>query len=98
MNKQLLGIWVADLNDHIIQQEYGNISIEFKDSGEMIYTILSEGKEEKILMTFEIAGEDILITDQPSSPNKVMTKYKVNGHHLDLYFDGIQSKFIRKYY
>lgn len=50
--------------------------MEFREDGQLIYTIHSNEKDEIILMIYEVDG-DLLITDQPSSPNREVTKFKM---------------------
>ncbi|CAN5467566.1 hypothetical protein BH09BAC6_BH09BAC6_07700 [soil metagenome] len=95
MNKnELIGIWRIDQDDKITQELYGPIIIEFKDDGILVYTIISEEKKQVIIMTYEIQGNNI-ITDQPSSPKKEMTKFKKLNNKLILEFGGIKSVFIK---
>jgi hypothetical protein len=96
MCKQILGIWNLDPDDTKSQQIYGNISIEFKDSGDMIYVIhLTNSKNQKIFMTYEVEN-NLLITNQVSSPQKEETEFIVlpNGK-LELYFEGIKSTYVK---
>lgn len=94
----LIGNWILDPLDIKSLQIYGDISIEFKDNGELIYKIHSNEKDEVINMTYEIKDEGILITDQPSFPHKEETKFKITFEDkLELYFSGLKSTYIRKF-
>lgn len=66
----IIGVWDLDPSDIISFQLYGNISIEFKDNGELIYKIHSDGKDEIVNMTYEVKEEGVLITNQLSFPKK----------------------------
>jgi len=95
MNEGLIGKWKLDPNNIESLREYGNISIEFKDTGELIYIIHLESKEQKIYMTYKIEG-NLLITNQPSSPQIEQTEYRIQPDgKLALYFNGLKSVYIR---
>lgn len=95
MYKELLGTWKLDPSDIKSQQMYGNISIEFKSTGELIYTVHLKDKEQKMFMTYEVKG-GLLVTDQPSNPNKEETEFKIlpNGK-LELSFGGVASLYVK---
>jgi hypothetical protein len=96
MNKEILGCWVLDPNDVNSFEVYGDISLEFKANGELIYTIHSAIKDEIIVMAYEIKGS-LLITDQPSSPKKEETEFKmISEDRLELFFGGERSIYVRK--
>jgi len=94
MNNNLVGIWKTDSKDSETWQNYGNVTMEFKLDGQLIYTIIEEDKEQKIILNYEVQGTS-LITDQPSFPQKQITEFVLTGHILELIFDGIKSKFIK---
>lgn len=94
MSDNLIGIWQADPNDVVTQQLYGNVTLDFRSNGELIYTIKEEDKEQKIFMIYEVKGK-FLITDQPSSPQKEITEYYLTDEFLELNFNGAKSKYIR---
>lgn len=94
-SKSLVGRWKLDSNNTESINEYGNTFIEFKDSGELIYTIYMDNKEQKIYMTYKIE-KDYIITNQPSSPQIEQTKYRVMADGiLILYFNNIKSVYIK---
>jgi len=95
-NNNLIGTWKSDPNDVITQENYGNVMMEFRGNGELIYTIIEKNKEQKMLMTYEINGS-YLITDQSSFPQRVETEFvlDVETGRLELIFDGITSKYIK---
>jgi hypothetical protein len=95
MYKEIIGTWKLDPIDINSQQIYGDVSIEFKSNGKLIYTIHLEGKEQKMFMTYEIRG-NLLVTDQPSSPHKEETEFRIlPDGKLELCFSGIKSKYIK---
>jgi hypothetical protein len=92
---ELIGMWTADPNDYETQQLYGSgASIEFRASGELVYTIIENGRQQEMLMTYEIIGNH-LITDQPSMPNKEVTVFSLLEDRLELDYEGAKSIFIR---
>ena len=96
MNMEILGCWVLDPNDVNSFEMYGDISMEFKANGELIYTMHSAIKDEIIVMTYEIKGS-LLITDQPSYPKKEETEFKmISKDRLELFFGGDRSFYVRK--
>ncbi len=94
MSNDLTGVWKPDTNDSITQQLYGDVIMEFRDSGELIYTIIENGKEQMIFMTYEVS-EGILITNQPSLPRREITDFVLIGQRLELNFNGTKSKYIK---
>lgn len=95
MYNKILGSWKLDPNDANSQQMYGSTSIEFKNTGELVYTIYLENKEQKIFMSYEIEG-NLLITDQPSAPNREKTVFNIlSDGKLELCFGGISSRYIK---
>jgi outer membrane lipopolysaccharide assembly protein LptE/RlpB len=94
MNENLIGVWRSDLDDLITQEYYGNISMEFCNDGRLIYTIFENSRTQAATLTYHVEG-DLLITDQPSHPEKVETKFTIKEHVLELHFDGIKSRFLK---
>ncbi len=95
MNRQILGKWNIDAADTNSIKVFGNISMEFKANGELVYTIHLENTVQSILMIYEIHG-DILITDQPSNPRKEQTKFLITKNDkLELFFEGLKSTFFK---
>lgn len=94
MSNDLIGVWQTDPDDVSTQQFYGNVTMDFRDDGELIYVAIEGGKEQRIFMTYEINGNR-LITDQQSFPQKVITEFSLIGKNLELNFDGIKSKYVK---
>jgi hypothetical protein len=91
----IIGIWHIDSKDMNSIEMLGNVSIEFKVSGELIYIIHLEDRDQLIIMTYEIQG-NILISDQPSNPQKEKTEFLITeAGKLELYFGGVKSVFIK---
>lgn len=86
---EIFGCWEIDSDDVRSLDMYGNISMEFKKTSELIYTVYSDNKTEIILMTFQIK-DNLLITDQLSVLNRQETEFRlVSNELLELYFDVI---------
>lgn len=45
-------------------------------------------------MDYEIKGH-LLITNQPSMPQKEVTEFYIEGDFLELNFEGVKSRYIR---
>jgi len=96
INDTLIGVWDLDPSDINSFQLYGDISIEFKNNGELIYKIHSDGIDEIINMTYEVKEEGVLVTNQLSFPKKEETEFKITfDDKLELFFNGIKSTYIR---
>jgi len=96
VQNELIGIWMADPNDYETQQLYGDgARMEFKPNGELVYTIIENGRQQEMLMTYEITGNQ-LITNQPSMPNREVTIFSLLGDKLELDYQGAKSIFIRR--
>ncbi len=95
MIKELLGIWKSDPDDWLTRLNYGNVMIEFKENGELIYSIFADDAIQKIFMTFEIR-DNVILSDHPTSPGKVETLYRILADgRLELVNDGIKSRYSR---
>jgi len=96
MNSEILGLWELDPADLNANQIYGNVSLEFKNNGELIYTLFLEDKAQKSLLTYETRGNKIF-TDQPSSPNPQETEFRIlPDGKLELGFGGVKSNYVKK--
>jgi hypothetical protein len=94
MLNNLIGVWRTDPTDIVMRQAYGDVTIEFFNNGELVYTINESDREQKVLMSFEIKG-NLLITDQPSLPQKEITEFELLGQTLELNFEGTKSRYIK---
>lgn len=54
MTFNLIGTWKSDPSDEITIRDYGNVVMEFKEDGALIYSIIENDKVQVILMTYEI--------------------------------------------
>ena len=92
--QQLFGIWETDPTDAAALAEYGSVRMEFKEDGQLIYAIKKKGKEQIIMMTYGV-DDNKLITDQPSHPQREVTKFSIAGNMLMLDYRNRQSIYIR---
>lgn len=92
---RLIGKWVTDPNDVEALEEYGTVTLEFKDDGSLIYSIHSEDKIQKVKLTYK-AEQGVLITDQPSHPQRDRTPFTFTADgKLVLKYAGQESQYIR---
>jgi hypothetical protein len=94
MSSNLIGVWKTDPDDAVTQRTYGDVTMEFRRNGELIYTITEGNKSREIFMTYEVRG-NYLVTDQPSQPQKEITAFSQTDDTLELNFDGIISRYIK---
>jgi hypothetical protein len=73
---RLVGAWRSDPEDLEAISQYGDVSLDFAQSGALTYTIHCEEKRQIILLTYRVEG-DVLITDQPSDPKEQRTKFEI---------------------
>lgn len=92
---ELHGIWHSDQSDTATLNQYGSVTLEFKQDGQLIYTIHEKGKTQYIHLTYEVVNNK-LITNQPSNPRKDETDFYVKGNRLELYFGGTRSCYIKE--
>lgn len=94
-NEIILGKWKINPEDALSINMYGNVIMEFRDSGELIYTVYNGQTEQRIFMTFRIKG-NLIITNQPSSPGPEETEFNLlSPNDLELKFGGISSRYKR---
>jgi hypothetical protein len=94
MEAKLLGIWKTDPMDKKTQEIYGDTTLEIKDNGELIYNIYSGTTRQEIRLTYRVKGK-YLITNQPSHPHEETTEFFLQDNYLELFFDGVKSRYIR---
>lgn len=93
-SNSITGTWKLDPDDILAVESYGEVIIEFKKNGELVYSLIKEDEEQKIFMTYKII-DNILQTNQPSKPGIEETAFVLSDYVLELYFDGVKSSFIR---
>lgn len=94
IREQLLGRWRSDPSDAIGGQQFGEVSLEFTDAGELLYTIHEMGKEMVIHMHFRLEGDEI-VTNQTSSPQEERTTFRFDHGKLWLNFQGAEARYVR---
>ena len=91
----LVGAWVVDETDAQAFEGWGNVVLEFDDSGGLIYTIRGDDKDEVVILRYQIEGST-LVTDQPSAPRVERTQFSFTTDGvLTLAFGGVPSRFVR---
>ena len=93
--ERLLGKWISDPNDATGYDKYGEVSLEFLEGGELVYTMHDPHRESAMLMDFRVEGDEI-ITNQHSNPREERTKFCIGEDgKLSLSFGGIETRYIR---
>lgn len=77
MKNKLIGLWKIDPADTDARLELGEVMIEFKEGGNLVYIIKNEDKDEIILLNYKIK-ENCLITNQPSMPKEERTVFELD--------------------
>ena len=93
----LLGTWVVDSSDHRTVAELGDVLLDFREGGQLVYTVRGPSKDEIINLSYKIEGSTIT-TDQPSSPRPEQTTFSLSPDGvLTLEFGGIPYRFRREW-
>jgi hypothetical protein len=74
LQSKLVGKWQIDPSDQAALDRFGNVLLEFRNDGSLVYVVESDSKDQIIFLRFRIGGED-LITDQPSAPKEERTRF-----------------------
>lgn len=91
----LVGTWVVDESDRHALAELGDAMLEFDENGGLTYVIRGDGKQQIILMQYEVDG-DTIVTDQPSAPRVERTSFSLSDDgRLVLAFGGEPFTFRR---
>lgn len=91
----LIGTWVVDEADRHALAELGHVVLEFDEYGGLTYIIRADGKQQIILMRYEVDG-DTIVTDQPSAPRVERTSFSLSDDgKLVLAFGGEPFTFRR---
>lgn len=94
MKSNLIGRWVADPESKS-EGEMENSSLEFFEDGSLIYTIHEAESDQKALLVYKVNG-DVLVTDQPSSPQREETRFLFNSDgKLVLDYGGSWSVYVK---
>ncbi len=96
VDPDLIGTWVSDPADAEGSHEFGRATIEFEPDGQLTYTVHTEGKDQKMFLTFRV-DNGVLVTNQPSAPREERTAYTVTSDgKLVLWFGGQRSIYVRR--
>ena len=91
----LIGTWVADATDSRSMDEWGNVVLEFKEDGWLIYTVRNDAKNQIINLRYRVEGAAI-VTDQPTAPREERTVFSLSEDGaLTLGFGGVPYRFQR---
>ena len=72
------------------------VRMEFREGGQLLYTIVVEGQEHIISLIYRVTG-DMLQTDNPAAPHRTSTRF-FHGEADVLMFDfaGALASFVRE--
>ena len=70
MDTGLIGIWNSDLNDEATKNSIGDVTINFKVDGSLIYDIREGDKLQRMNMTYRINGDTIISDHHRTHKNK----------------------------
>ena len=73
--QRLLGNWRTDPSDTASLERFGSVRLRFEADGTMAYVIETESTDQVVLLTFEVAGNE-LVTNQPSAPRIERTRFR----------------------
>ena len=92
---ELIGTWMSDPEDEEGIREFGRVTLEFEEDGQLTYVVHAPGKDQKMFLRFRVE-DGLLVTDQPSAPREERTAYSIgpNGK-LNLWFGGRRSIYFR---
>ena len=85
IDPRLLGKWIADSTHQLTLNNLGDVELDFRQDGQLIYTVKEQTFDKIINMTW-IAKDGVVVTDQPSRPEVQQSPY---------YFDSTGKLFIR---
>lgn len=90
----LLGCWHLIFADPVLQMNEP-VELEFKPSGELLYSVDAGGRWQIMRLTFRVEGE-VLVTDQPSDPREERTGFTLQDlYTLVLDYGGGKAIFSR---
>ena len=93
--KNLIGKWVSDTQGSEEARIYGQVIMEFKHDGQLIYTIHDKDKDQIILLTY-LVNDGFIVTNQPSHPHEERTPFSFTPDgRLSLMYDGTLSYFVQ---
>jgi hypothetical protein len=91
----LIGTWKTDMQDASALQQYGETTLEFHEDGNLLYKIHQNGKDQIMLLTFQVEP-GFIVTNQASHPRPEKTAYEITKDgKLILEFGGQKSLYQR---
>jgi hypothetical protein len=91
----LIGTWKTGMQDASALQQYGETTLEFHKDGNLLYKIHQNGKDQIMLLTFQVEP-GFIVTNQPSHPRPEKTAYEITKDgKLILEFGGQKSLYQR---
>jgi hypothetical protein len=74
----LIGIWILDPTDLGARGELGDVVLELREDGRLIYMICSSSSDQIIDLRYTVDGNSI-ITDQSTCPKVEHTEYLLSS-------------------
>lgn len=94
-SRNLIGKWISGSQGSEGAKIYGQITMEFKHNGQLIYTIHGKDKDQIVLLTY-LVDNGFIVTNQPSHPHEERTPFSFTlDGRLSLTYDGTLSYFVR---
>ncbi|HVP43343.1 MAG TPA: hypothetical protein VMS96_07910 [Terriglobales bacterium] len=95
MSAELLGKWTSDPTDALGYDKYGDVSLEFLEGGELVYTMNDPHRESTMVMQYRVEGDEI-VTAQHTNPREERTKFRIGPDgKLSLTFAGVETRYVR---
>jgi len=92
---RILGRWKAAPSPDSRPNPYGQVGLEFRPDGQLLYSARAGGVLQQVLLVFHLE-EGFVVTDQPSAPKVVRTRYAFSPEGgLMLAFGGKESWYVR---
>ena len=92
----VVGTWIVEDTDKRALAGLGDVTLEFQESGRLIYTIRRSTKDQIINLRYKVEGATI-VTDQPSVPRVEKTAFLISVDDvLTLEFGGVPYRFTRR--
>ena len=95
MAAPLRGVWRTEPDDETSLAQFGDVTLEFRDDGSLLYIMHDASKDQIISMTYRVLDDSWLETNQPSAPRVEHTRYSVTNDRLVLDFGGTTSRYVR---
>jgi hypothetical protein len=71
--------------------------MDFRDGGELHYTIPTDGRDFEVELIYRVVGGDVLLTENRSNPHSAATHFELGpGDVLVFDFAGARALFVRE--